>query len=728
MGIKVKMEVFRVCLVLWIWTIRVSFIHADKLCIESFNSDACQQVARDQDMNCQYVTSRVDCVLDIEQNLPTLTLLNSEDAFLAAGLVTNTTTVIAEVVEENAPYQTVVIVKWGYLGGVSDQLKGLKYCHPGYNHDERITKWVLEELDWKAVSLNCSANQTLTEQKFQALASFFGSSCRPGKWTEDQQFDAYLKSTYPSLCDLCGSAGCSTNYRVPLNDSLTCLTNNDADLALSALSYAETFFSIGSNAQNYQYLCPNGSLASSTNPCVWTKQLSRLFVTSSSSASDMQTYLQTKLASFVNPEGGTPYSLEQHLASLLQLGRLDKINVIAATPLSSYVAERRVVPNADDPEADKCNASIMWSVINDPERSKCTWLRQASLTHGLLPLISCVQSVDNDSVSNLDNIRNLKAGIAYIDANFGYIARRKQLINVGYPETDTRQLSKISIVVRNDSTWYDGRLSSLAGKHACIPEYGGKEWLAFVDLLRNNSLINDTSDYGSVFSQFVGESCAPGAKDKDIDIPNTDGENLCDRCYPVDATKTAKYCNADSLNKYFQSSGALLCLRENNGDYAVVSLNDLPGDYLANATEQEQFRIISKNGSLAAYAGFNVDEEAPIIIIISGELVFGNASSVTTATHTYNDTVLYLREMEVEFGSRLEKSFKVFDRFNHTRNLLFPDSTPGITISGGSNKYISNYQELLKRSQTGQTVSSSALPVALPIFVALLLAAITRLV
>lgn len=88
-----------------------------------------------------------------------------------------------------------VIVKSGYLGGVSEQLRGLKYCHPGYHHDERITKWVLEELDWKAVGLNCSANQTLTEQKFQALASFFGSSCRPGKWTEDQQFDAYLSKS-----------------------------------------------------------------------------------------------------------------------------------------------------------------------------------------------------------------------------------------------------------------------------------------------------------------------------------------------------------------------------------------------------------------------------------------------------------------------------------------------------------------------------------------------------
>lgn len=66
------------------------------------------------------------------------------------------------------------------------------------------------------------------------------------------------------------------------------------------------------------------------------------------------------------------------------------------------------------------------------------------------------------------------SGWAFLSEVFEMNVFRKQLINVGYPETDTRQLSKISIVVRNDATWYNGRLSSLAEKRACIPEYGGK--------------------------------------------------------------------------------------------------------------------------------------------------------------------------------------------------------------------------------------------------------------
>lgn len=35
----------------------------------------------------------------------------------------------------------------------------------------------------------------------------------------------------------------------------------------------------------------------------------------------------------------------------------------------------------------------------------------------------------------------------------------------------------------------------------------------------------------------------------------------------------AKYCNANSGNKYYDSLGALKCLEENNGDYAVIALN-----------------------------------------------------------------------------------------------------------------------------------------------------------
>lgn len=65
-----------------------------------------------------------------------------------------------------------------------------------------------------------------------------------------------------------------------------------------------------------------------------------------------------------------------------------------------------------------------------------------------------------------------------------------------------------------------------------------------------------------------------------------------------------------------------------------------------------------------------MDEAASIIIIVAGEVVTRNVSEAR-----YNDTVLFLRGMELEFGQNLDKAFKVFETFNETKDLLFPVSS-----------------------------------------------------
>ncbi|CAH1131219.1 unnamed protein product [Ceutorhynchus assimilis] len=664
----------------------------NKLCSDNLYKDSCEQVERDQDIKCQEVLSKTECILDIDRGLPTLSILNAEEAFLAAPLVSSTTTVFGEIVPANTPYQTAVVVRSGYLGGF-EPLRGLKYCHPGYNHDERITKFVLEQLDWKAINLSCDTAKTLTEQKFQALSSLFGSSCRPGKWSQDDTLDSRLKKDFPSLCELCGTDGCATTYNIPLNDTLSCLTDNGGDIALTALRYADTFFSIGANAQNFQYLCPNGTLAPSSNPCTWTNQLNRLLITSNESAHVMTNYVKGKLGTYLMSD--TPSSsssvFEAHFARLLQLSRSDQIKLVDPIPLYNYVSERRTIPLVN--ESIQCGLTVNWSVTAEIEKNKCIWLQQASLNNGLQPVVSCVLSLDNDTVSNLDNIKQGKADLAFTNANFGYVARKKQLINIAYPETHMQQLSKIVIVVRNDTTWFKN-FTDLKGRPICLPEYGGKEWLSFIDLLRSNNVVNNSCEYGKIFSEFVGQSCAPGANSKDLGISNTDVDKLCYTCYSIDATQPARYCNADPLNKFYDSLGALTCLKEASGDYAVIDLNDLPYFYSFKPSGHQEFTVIAKNGSLASYNGFNVDEDALISIIVAGEVIVKNG------TAKFNDIQLYLREIEQDFALNLKKSFKLFEEFNHTKNVLFPDSTPGLTFSDSGNKYIQNYRTLLEHSET----------------------------
>lgn len=60
--------------------------------------------------------------------------------------------------------------------------------------------------------------------------------------------------------------------------------------------------------------------------------------------------------------------------------------------------------------------------------------------------------------------------------------------------------------------------------------------------------MDDSTNYGLIFSNFVGDSCAPGANSNEIDIPDTDSTKLCNRCYPVNDT-TSK--SADENLKIF---------------------------------------------------------------------------------------------------------------------------------------------------------------------------------
>lgn len=96
-----------------------------------------------------------------------------------------------------APIQTVVIVRKPYNGSF-ENLKGKRFCHPGFNHDELVSKFILEEFESKVLSVinYCSSdNITILEKRIKSLSSFFGSSCRPGSWTESDDLDKKLSKS-----------------------------------------------------------------------------------------------------------------------------------------------------------------------------------------------------------------------------------------------------------------------------------------------------------------------------------------------------------------------------------------------------------------------------------------------------------------------------------------------------------------------------------------------------
>ncbi|KAG5876694.1 hypothetical protein JTB14_025820 [Gonioctena quinquepunctata] len=656
----------------------------DKICTEKYDKGACNNIARDQNFTCtEQIESKTDCFLNIDQGLPQFAVVYPEQALLASPLVSDRVIVIGEVNTGNPPYQTAVIIRKPYDGGF-ENLKGKRFCHPGDKHDELVTRYVLEEFESKIISLsrsycNTTDNVTIAEKRTRALADFLGPSCRPGSWSDDEDLDSKLKSKYSRLCELCGSEKCALTYSSPFEETLNCLTQNKADLALTTLRDALVFFNQTNNADVFQFLCKDGTVRDSSNPCTWTDQLNRLVITGKDVTTEGFKAPRNYLEATLNT------SWADSLRTVLDLSKSDNISFFDGVPLKKFVEAKRTIPTVS--ENIQCNVSVKWCTLNETEQQKCIWLQQAALNSALQPVIECVRSQENDGISCLNDIQSGVADLAFNDVSFGYIALKKGLTFVAYPETDNRQLSSIIIVVRNDTNDITS-LRDLKGKKACIPEYGGKEWLAFIDSLRSNKIVENSCDYNKLFGNFVGNSCVPGARSNDYILDEGCSAKLCEQCIPFSTTLTARYCNANTQNKYYSSEGSLRCLADKQADYAVITVNDI-----SLKIDTSLFRVLSKNGSLSERTGIIVDENAPLTIITAGGVVVRND------TAKKDDIVLLLRGIEKLFGESLHKIFKVFESFNGTKDLLFPDSTPGLSFTGTQTKYVENFQSLLRNSE-----------------------------
>ncbi|CAG9823291.1 unnamed protein product [Phaedon cochleariae] len=674
---------FSVYFLIYVFSPTESYGQYDQICTNSYNEEACNVISGNKSYVCTEETaSKADCFLNMDKGISRLAIMDPEQSLLASALVSDRVIVIGTVSTEIPPYQTVVIIRKPYNG--FESLKGKNFCHPGYSHDEAITKYVLEEFELKIISLNNSfcdtdENMTVAEKNVKAVSNFFASSCKPGPWTTDSELDTKWKSTYSNLCDLCGPQKCATIYNVPFNDTLTCLTKNSGDVALTTLRHAQIFFSQSVNVESFQYLCPNGTVSSGLKPCIWTKQLDPLIITEGNVTDFARNYIRTHLQNH-----GIETAVTKSLEQIFALKKTDKITLLDnPVPLKTYVETFRSIPSVQN--NSNCNMTLKWCTLSDNAQKKCLWLQQAAANYGLKPSIDCVPNHVDESCAG--DIKAEKADFAFINITYDSMAKQSGLEAIAYPEDVDAKLISVLIVLRNDRSDIN-HLKDLEGKRACFPEYGGKEWQAFMDAIRNNGLLPISCENDKIFGDFVGSSCLPGAKSRSCDSDFETREKLCAQCIPISNRLTAKYCNADEGNKYYTSDGALRCLDDESADYAVISVNEV-----APSTNTSMYRVLCKNGSLARIPGLLVDERAPLTVIATGEVVARNDSSKR------DDIVLLLREIEAVFGGNPGAVFDAFGVFDGSKNSLLPDTKLGLAFGDDVSIYVKNLQTLMKNSQ-----------------------------
>lgn len=265
--------------------------------------------------------------------------------------------------------------------------------------------------------------------------------------------------------------------------------------------------------------------------------------------------------------------------------------------------------------------------------------------------------------------------------------------------------------------------------------------LAFINIGKSRGFLKaDECTFEKLLSEFFTESCAPGANDAlhktDRNLP----DNLCSLCKATAIGRSAltqdenrdvvdneenenkniaqseddvfvendnedktdapevhiaarallPSCDANPNNRYFGSRGALQCLYE-SGDVAIVELQNLVNHAKTIGVDTKNFRVLCRNGTLAAYPGFDVDFDCALTSIVDGEIVTRRKDDAKT--QGIRNALLSLDRYLLH-----DPSFRMYNIFNSAKDLLFQDSTLGLSTGQEINQSpsVKNYIKLFQ--------------------------------
>ncbi|XP_058118360.1 transferrin-like [Anopheles ziemanni] len=686
----------------------------ERVCATARYTAECEQLQRGvSDVICVQVQDSVECAQRIRNGTADFGVFSAESVLLTASLGWDGLTVVkelrnAERVREPVDFQAAVVVRSNHTGGING-LRGLRYCHPGffYSRTQRWTEGVLKHFERLVTPTQCEDFHTVTEIEAAGLSRFFGESCRPGLWSQIPKEDADLKEKYSNLCTLCpNSTTCSYDgYSTPHQSALQCLEHS-ADVVYASTQDIQRFFNDRSSiANDFAFLCPNGTIQPVTGtPCSWLRQPWPTVMASTTKAIQ----ISTRIDQWVRSTQTAPSLWEEAIVRILTRDDQEKIVAVGDIQLpADYIRPFRPIPVV----SDLCQTTVRWCTTSLEEKQKCDVLSRAALTTGVLPYVECNNPTTN-RMTCLDNIANNRADFVGIDSNYGFLARQKDLTAAMYQETEKEKYSSVVVLV-HEGKGVD-RFERLRDSKACFPEFGGIASVAFVNVGRSRGIFDrNECDYSRLMSDFFSESCAPGSRDKLHDPTGENSANLCALCRygdtptprqasndeddtdayteqpsddleqpPVEGidealrpklievnADPALLCAASESNRYYGTRGALRCLQE-AGDVAIVEAQNLAGHAQFLAMNESSYRVLCRNGSLASYTGFTVDEECYLTTIVDGEIV------VRRQWEKSDNIVHMLSSLDVYLQN--DPDFRMYNIFGGMRNLLFEDSALGL--------------------------------------------------
>jgi hypothetical protein len=247
--------------------------------------------------------------------------------------------------------------------------------------------------------------------------------------------------------------------------------------------------------------------------------------------------------------------------------------------------------------------------------------------------------------------------------------------------------------------------------------------IAFISVAKARGIFKrEECEFGPLLGKFFGDSCLPGSRSPFHEKTGNNPDSLCTLCQtkalqlpivplkdPVDTeyddddeatpegsdtTTSVPFipnrsidCDASPANRYYGTRGSLSCLNE-IGDIAVLEHQNLAQHAEALNLDENNFRILCRNGSLAAETGFNVDVGCFLTTIVDGEVVVNrNMDKASTVVNVLMSLDKYLQH---------DPDFKMYNIFANETNLLFEDSAVGLVSPNSKvlGESVQNYIQL----------------------------------
>lgn len=255
--------------------------------------------------------------------------------------------------------------------------------------------------------------------------------------------------------------------------------------------------------------------------------------------------------------------------------------------------------------------------------------------------------------------------------------------------------------------------------------------IAFINIAKGRGIFKrEECEFGPLLGRYFSDSCFPGSRSLFHDPTASNPESLCNLCQtqasqPIPIQPLGRSANVDDeaeppkeaddgiegddddaqniplipnrsincaaspSNRFYGNRGALTCLSE-IGEVAVIEHQNLVDYARELVLNPSDFRILCRNGSLAANPGFDVDPACFLTTIVAGEVVIRRNSS--------RNSGIINALLSLDKYLQNDPDFKMYNIFEGERNLLFEDSALGLVSPNDTalSQSVQNYIQLFQ--------------------------------